>query len=86
MRFVDRLAALELPAGQIHSPGPDNHDLPGVPIDGDRLISDRTEPERGNQAQFRSLTVARSADAPARAMLNLWRVYPEQPQPLRTAP
>lgn len=78
MRLIDRLAALELPAGQVHSSGPCYRYCAPKPINSDRLIANRAVAQRRAQTTFGSLAFAGRADPPRRAALNLGCVDPKQ--------
>lgn len=84
-RLVDRLRMLELPAGQVRLARPNDCNSAPVAVDCDRLIANRSEPHRTDQAAFGSLPIAGSTGAPARAMLDLGGVDPEQANAIRSA-
>lgn len=78
-RLVDGLSLLQLPAGEVHVASPHHSDRAPEAIDSDGLIPDGPELKSFDKAAFGRLPVTWSADAVTRAMLNLRRIYAEQP-------
>jgi hypothetical protein len=74
------LVVVKLPTRQVHGASPHDSYLPAVTVNRDRLVTDWTEPQCGDQATLRSLAIAWGAGAPARAMLDLGGINPEEAQ------